>query len=97
MVTRTVDQKGRLTLGEKFANRTVIIREIDETEVVVTLARVIPEREIWLHENAAAKASVLRGLEQAKAGEFVAGPDLTAGKKLADEIEDADGDIAMGR
>lgn len=91
MVTKTVDGKGRVVLGEQFANRTVIIREVDETEVVVTLARIIPEREAWLHENAGAKASVMRGLAQAKAGAFVEGPDLAAGKALAEEIEESDG------
>jgi hypothetical protein len=51
MSTKTTDSKGRLTLGERFANRTVIVEEIDETEVRITLARVVPEREMWLHGN----------------------------------------------
>ena len=51
MTTKTTDSKGRLTLGERFANRTVIVEEIDETEVRITLARVVPERELWLQET----------------------------------------------
>jgi len=38
MLTKTVDSKGRITLGEKFANQQVIIEQVDETEVRVTLA-----------------------------------------------------------
>ena len=34
---------------------------VDETEVRVTLARVVPERELWLYENRAASAAVMRG------------------------------------
>jgi hypothetical protein len=87
LITKTADSKGRITLGERFANRTVIIREVDETEVVVTLARILPEREIWLLHNDAANASVLRGLEQAKAGDLVNGPDLAGDKALAERLE----------
>ena len=61
MTTKTADSKGRVTLGERFANRTVIIEDIDETEVRVTLARVIPEREAWLYENDKALTSLRSG------------------------------------
>jgi hypothetical protein len=43
--SRNVDAKGRLTLGEAFANRTVIVEEHGEGEVLVRLARVVPESE----------------------------------------------------
>ena len=62
MTTKTADSKGRISLGSRFANQTVIIEEVDPTEIRVTLAPVIPQREIWLHKNATAKASVSRGL-----------------------------------
>ena len=88
MTTKTTDSKGRLTLGERFANRTVIVEEIDETEVRVTLARVVPERELWLQENRAASAAVMRGLADAKAGRVSAGPDLAADAALADRLQD---------
>ena len=48
MVTKVADSKGRVTLGRRFANKTVILREVDDTEVLVTLARVVPAREAWL-------------------------------------------------
>ncbi len=88
MTTKTADSKGRVALGKNFANKTVIVEEIDPTEVRVIVAAVIPEREAWLHRNKAAIASVERGLAQAKAGKFSKrSPDLAAGKALADEID----------
>ena len=55
----------------------------------VTLARVVPEREMWLHENRAATAAVSRGLAEARAGKFAAAaPDLAADAALADKLQD---------
>lgn len=88
MTTKTADSKGRITLGERFANRTVIVEDVDDTEVRVTLARVVPERELWLHDNRKAKGLVMRGIEEAAAGRFAKGPDLAAAAKLADAIGD---------
>ena len=89
MTTKTTDSKGRLTLGEKFANRTVIVEEIDDTAVRVTLARVVPEREMWLHENRVATTAVSRGLAEARAGKFAAAaPDLVADATLAGKLQD---------
>jgi len=70
MTTRTADSKGRVALGQRFANKTVIVEEIDETEVRIVVAVVIPERELWLHRNEQAMAAVERGLAQAKAGQL---------------------------
>ncbi len=88
MTTRLADSKGRITLGERFANRTVIIDDVDETEVRITLARVIPEREAWLYANPKAKAAVLKGLTQAKARRFAKAPDIAADVKLASQLDD---------
>ena len=88
-LTKTVDSRGRLALGQRFANKTVIIREVDATEMVVTIARVIPEREAWLHENEVAKGLVTTGLRQAEAGQFSdSPPDLDADAALADALEE---------
>ncbi|MEX2112420.1 MAG: hypothetical protein WD845_04500 [Pirellulales bacterium] len=70
MTIKTVDSKGRIALGSRFANKTVIIEEVDETEIRIIAASVIPERELWLHKNEAAMASVQRGLQQAAAGQL---------------------------
>jgi hypothetical protein len=89
MTTKTADSKGRICLGSRFAGQTVIIQEIDPTEVLVTLAQVVPQRELWLHKNPKAKASVLRGLAQAKAGEVAdSPPDLEKDAQLVEQLED---------
>jgi len=85
---KNVDSKGRVTLGEKFANRTVIIDEVDDTEVRVTLARVVPEREAWLYDNDKALDLVRRGLDQARQGQFADAPDMDKARRIADRIPD---------
>jgi hypothetical protein len=87
-LTRNVDSKGRLTLGEPFANRTVLVEARAEGEWFIKLARVVPEREAWLYDNKAALASVRRGLKQAAEGEFAAAPDLEAAAALAEQLQD---------
>jgi hypothetical protein len=69
MTIKEVDAKGRIVLGKKFAGKTVIVEEIDDTEIRIIAAEVIPQREFWLHKNKNAMASVQRGLAQAKAGQ----------------------------
>lgn len=87
--TKVADNKGRVILGPQFANRTVIISEVDATEVRVTIARVIPEREAWLYENPASAERVQRGMKQSAAGEISSQPpNLTADQALAEQIED---------
>ena len=78
-----------MTLGGHFANRAVIVEHRSDDEVIVRLARVIPEREAWLYENPKALASVRRGLEQARKGNVTKKPpDLKAAAKLAKQLED---------
>ena len=48
---KSTDSKGQVTLGGHFANRAVIVEHRSDDEVIVRLARVIPERETWLYEN----------------------------------------------
>lgn len=86
--SRVTDSKGRVTLGEAFANRTVLV-ERDGDRIIITPARVIPERESWLYQNTKALGSVRRGLEQARAGEFALNPpDLESAAELAATPED---------
>ena len=49
LTNKNTDSKGRVTLGARFASRTVIIQEISDTELLVQLARVIPENALGLH------------------------------------------------
>ncbi len=95
MTTRTqarhknTDSKGRVTLGGHFANRAVIVEHRSDDEVVVRLARLIPEREAWLYENPQALALVRRGLDQARKGKVAKkAPDLKLAAKLATRLED---------
>ena len=87
MTTAQADSKGRVTLGRRFAGKTVIIQERDETSVTVTAATVIPEREAWLFRNPKALAAVRRGLAEAAEGRFAEGPDLSADRRLAEKLE----------
>ena len=89
-LTKNVDSKGRLTLGDSFANHTVLVEQHGEGEVLVKLARVIPAREAWLYENSEALAAVRRGLKQAAQNQFARkGPDLTRAAALALQLKDA--------
>ena len=89
MTVKIADSKGRVVLGPQFANKPVIIEEVDETEVRVIAAEVVPQRELWLHRNIEARDSVQRGLEQAKARKFGRKPpDLHTDETLAKSIGD---------
>jgi len=68
--------------------QTVIVEEVDATEVRITLAQVVPQREMWLHKNPKTKASVLRGLAEARAGETAQPPDLKNDAKLVEQLDD---------
>jgi hypothetical protein len=86
---KTVDSKGRISLGQRFANKPVIIEHLSDTEVKVSLARVIPEREMWLWQNPEARETVLSALERLKRGEFAENPpDLEADEELVSKLED---------
>jgi hypothetical protein len=84
-VPKTIDKKGRLTLGQAFAGRTVEVEKEGDT-LVVRFCRVVPDREAWLWENETAKTMVDRGLRQAREGELSDGPDLAAAFDFADSL-----------
>jgi hypothetical protein len=89
-VHKSTDSKGRLNLGGRFANRAVIVEHLSDDEVIVRLARVIPEREVWLYENPGALDAVRRGLDQARKGAVAKNPpDLKAAAKLAKRLADS--------
>ena len=89
LTTKNTDARGRLALGERFANKQFIVTEVSPTELKVELAGVVPAREAWLYENPKALAAVRRGLAQARAGEFAAEPpDAAADQALADKLAD---------
>lgn len=54
---RTTDAKARLVLPKSFANATVIIEQLSETEVRVRRAKVIAEDELPFAEESASPLS----------------------------------------
>ena len=84
MTTKVVDSKGRVPLGVRFAGRTVIVDDSSPDRIIIMPAVVVPEREAWLYQNAAARAAVRRGLAQAAKRRFSkAPPDVARDAKLA--------------
>lgn len=55
--TRTTDSKGRVSLPKGFADSTVIVEQVSETEVRIRKALVIPEDEMRFYEESAAPLS----------------------------------------
>jgi hypothetical protein len=89
MTTKTVDSRGRLTLGPDFANRLVIVRRRRGGIVEIIPAEAVPAREAWLFKNPQALRAVTEGLEQTSQGQFAESPDLDADADWAD-AEDED-------
>jgi uncharacterized protein (DUF1778 family) len=56
-LTRTADEKARVSLPQSFANATVLIEQVSDTELRIRKARVIPEDEIRFREESAAPLS----------------------------------------
>jgi hypothetical protein len=89
MTTKTIDSKGRLALGSDFAGRLVIVDDASQDKIIITLARAIPEKEVWLYQNEEAIGQVRRGLAQASERRFSkTPPDIDADAALAAELED---------
>lgn len=89
MITKTIDQRGRLALGQAFAGQTVIVDDSDAERIVITRAKVIPAREAWLYENETALGLLRQGLAEAKSGKFSRNPpDLDADSDLAGELDE---------
>lgn len=88
-VIKIADSKGRITFGKRFANKPVIIEEISDTEVKISLARIIPEKEMWLWQNQEARDTVLSAIDRLKKGEFAEdAPDLDADRDFVSRLED---------
>jgi uncharacterized protein (DUF1778 family) len=50
-ITRTTDRKARVSLPRAFANATILIEEISDTELRIRKAQVIPEDDIRFREE----------------------------------------------
>ena len=88
MTTKTVDPRGRLSLGKAFANRLVIIKELEGGAIQVIPAEAVPASEAWLHQNREAFQAVAQGLQEARAGQFAEPPDRDADADWADDGDD---------
>ena len=85
---KKIDSKGRLTLGEAFSNRTVIVEEKTNGELLIKPALTIPASEKWLFENPEALKLVMQGIKGAQAKKFVKSPIRKEDKDWIDELED---------
>ena len=57
MDTRSTDAKGRISLPKAFANATVIVEQVSDTEIRIRKAVVIPEDEVRFYEETSAPLS----------------------------------------
>ena len=74
MTTKTVDSKGRITLGQDFVNQTVVIDDSNPNQLVIRKMVLIPAEEAWLYKNRAAITSLRKGLDQASKMQFSDSP-----------------------
>jgi hypothetical protein len=59
-----VDTSGRISIGKAKAGSLYDVAFEEDGRVVLTPMVAIPERELWLHKNPAAKAMVETGLAE---------------------------------
>ncbi len=62
------DSRGRVNLGLSAVKKTFRVRHEADGEYSLVPMIAIPERELWFWQNAEARQSVERGLEQARLG-----------------------------
>jgi hypothetical protein len=67
---RRADKKGRVTLPDIFKGQPVLFRKVSETTVEISVAKVVPADEAWLHENSTAMAMVQAGLKDAASSNY---------------------------
>ena len=85
---RKIDAKGRLLLGEEYANQDVIMETQADGSLLLKPAAVVPIAEAWLYKNKSAFQSVRRGLEQAAARKFVKDPRSAKDEELTSDPEE---------
>jgi hypothetical protein len=63
-------------VGRKYAGKEFIVRNEQDGRILLTPVVVKPDRELWLHENPAAKRLLAQGLKDAAAGRTDDGGDF---------------------
>jgi len=68
----TLDKQNRITLGKLLTGISAKLfdAKLEDGKIVLEPMEAIPEREMWLHRNPAALASVLRGLKDVQKGKI---------------------------
>ncbi len=88
MNLKLADSKGRILLGKSYAGTTLLAEQHEDGTIILRPAVTVPTNEAWLWKNKIALAAVTRGLDEARAGNQAAAPDLKAAIKLAGKIKD---------
>mgnify|MGYP001595558198 CR=1 FL=1 len=70
VLLKTIDKRGRVSLGMPFANLPVHIEPKGEGEWVIKVVEAIPAREAWLFKNKKALNLVTSGILGAQRREF---------------------------
>ena len=50
---KVVGSSGQISLGKEYAGQPVLVEEIEEGVWLIKIARVIPDNEMWMHEQPA--------------------------------------------
>lgn len=89
MITKTLDDKGRVTLGARYARQTVFIDDSNPDCIKITPVVMIPAGEAWLYKNKKAIELVRQGLEDATKKNFAEEvPDIASDLDWLDDVED---------
>jgi len=89
VTTKTLDSKGRVTLGARFAGQTVVIDDSNPTCITIKPVVMIPADEAWLYKNQTAINLIRQGLEEARSGKFaVSNVDMDADLEWSTDVED---------
>jgi hypothetical protein len=62
---KTVGASGQISLGKEYAGRPVLVEEVEEGVWIIKTATVIPDSEMWLHEEPA-RSKVQKAIAWAK-------------------------------
>jgi len=85
---KIADSKGRILLGNDYANTEFIIEHRKDGVIVLKPAITVPVSEAWLFQNKEALGNVTRGLSQAKKREFVDSPVIKDDESWISKLDD---------
>ncbi|OGW01878.1 MAG: hypothetical protein A2Z59_10065 [Nitrospinae bacterium RIFCSPLOWO2_02_39_17] len=62
---KVIGSSGQISIGKEYAGRSVVVEEIEEGVWLIKTARVIPDNEMWMHEEPG-KSRIDKAIEWAK-------------------------------